>query len=45
LDDFSARSDDGCRNSAPMLKMLVGSVDNGIDSLLGEVALDYLDHP
>jgi hypothetical protein len=45
LDDVTTRSGDGCRNSAPMLQLLVGGVDDGVDSLPGEVALNYLDHP
>jgi hypothetical protein len=45
LDDVTTRSGDGCRHPAPMLQVLVGGVDDGVDSLLSEVALDYLDHP
>ncbi len=45
LDDIATGSNDGGRYPAAMLQMLVGSVDDRIDPLLGEVALDYLDHP
>ena len=45
LDRIPTRPDDGAGHPTTMFEVLVGGIDDGIDTLLGEVALDNLDHP